>query len=501
MRRPLTRLTITAALAASLGACPENNGTDPPTDRFFFPTALALHRPSAGARADYLYVTNSDFDLAYNGSTVVQVALAPVQQLRTQLAAVNDTCRSNPATCSDKATVSLQVRAGAPPVSVRCARDVEARDAWRCPDAPLILSEHTRKLNPYAVEAALAVYPPYVDPATGAISGSGDAQRLYVIVRGGNSLAWFDVGADGVLDCGPADDRGYCSATHYAGNDPSQSPGHLVLPQESSQLSVDPSRGWIVMTHQSYATDVAHASILSDTLFKRGATQTAVPRLESTLGGISAGLSSLVLLPHVSPGDRSTWLATSRAEAVFTLLQAYEGTASLGDNRAFLYRAAAAPVTGLNTGTNNRAIALDPAPGASSRRAYVVSRSPEALLTVDITNPSAPSVTDATAIPQGPSRLVAVWHPSIGHTYVYAVSYDTRWIYVVDPSEHRVVAQIATLRGPHNLAYDEVDGMLYVIDFLDSAIEVIDLRPELNGAANPSFNRRVLSFGRPGRGA
>lgn len=488
MRRPLTRLAITAALAASLGACSENNGTDPPTDRFFFPTALALHRPTAGARADYLYVTNSDFDLAYNGSTVVQVALSPVDQLRTQLAAVNDACRMTPSACSDTATASLQVRSGMPAVTVRCTRDFEARDAWLCPDAPLILSDRTRKLNPYAVEASLATY-------------RNGAQRLYVIVRGGNSLAWFDVQPDGTLDCGPADERGYCSATHYAGNDPAQSPGGLVLPQESSQLSVDPDRGWIVMTHQSFTLDVAHASLLRDPIAESATTQSPGPALVSTLGGISAGLSSLVLLPRAAMGDRSTWLATSRAESVFTLLQAYEGTASLGDNRAFLYRAAAAPVTGLNTGTNNRAIALDPAPGAASRRAYVVSRSPEALLTVDISNPSAPSVIDATAIPQGPSRLVAVWHPSIGHTYVYAVSYDTRWIYVVDPSEHRVVAQIATLRGPHNLAYDEVDGMLYVIDFLDSAIEVIDLRPELNGAANPSFNRRVLTFGRPGRGA
>jgi DNA-binding beta-propeller fold protein YncE len=492
MRRPLTRLTITAALAAALGACPENNGTDPPTDRFFFPTALALHRPSVGARADYLYVINSDFDLAYNGSTVTQVALAPVNSLRAQLAAANETCRATPAMCNDKATVNVQVRAGEAMRAVNCIRDIEARDAWICPDIPLVLKENTRKLNPYAVEAALAVYP----------RATVDVQRLYVIVRGGNSLAWFDIDANGVLDCGPADERGYCSATHYAGNDPSQSNSTRdVLPQESSQLSIDPSRGWIVMTHQSYATDVAHASLLFDPLGAQGTMQTSVPRLVSPLGGIATGLSSLVLLPRNAPNDRSTWLATSRAEAVFTLLQAYDGTLVARDSRSFLYRAAAAPVTGLNTGTNNRAIVLDPAPGASSQRAYVISRSPESLLTVDISNPSVPTVTDATAIPQGPSRLAAVWHPSLGRTYVYTVSYDTRWIYVVDPSEHRVVAQIATHRGPHNLTYDEVDGMLYVVDFLDSAIEVIDLRPEVNGAANPMFNRRALTFGRPGRGA
>ncbi len=496
MRRPLTRLSVLAALAASLGACPENNGTDPPTDKFFFPTALALHHPLTGGAADYLYVVNSDFDLAYNGSTVVQVALEPLRRVRAALVGANDSCRSMPAACTTSITVPGASARPGDTAGVTCKRDPESRDAWLCPEDRLVVSANTRKLNPYAVEAALVTY-----PRADSAGGTDPKQRFYVIVRGGNSLAWFDVNADGSLDCGPADDRGYCSATHYAGNDSGPNGTLLVLPQESSQLSVDPERGWIAMTHQSYATDVAHASLLYDPLASRNSSQSTSPWLVSTLGGIASGLSSLVLLPRSAPGARSTWLATSRAEASFTLLQAYEGTPSLNDNRSFLYRAAASPVTGLETGTNNRSIVLDPAPGMASRTAYVVSRSPEALLTVDISNPTATTVTDATPIPQGASRAVGVWHASLGRTYVYTVSYDTRWMYVVDPSEHRVVDQIPTRRGPHNVVYDEVDGVLYVVDFLDSSVDVIDVRPQLNGAANPMFNRRLLSFGRPGRDA
>ncbi len=455
MQSPLTRIVATAALAAALGACSDNNGNEPPTDHFFFPTALALHRPSPDADADFLYVVNSDFDLAFNGSTVTAVDLSRVR-------------------------ARMADHAG-------CKADHDARGAWICDEIPLVRSGFTRKLNPYAVEAAMGVF-------------RSGAQRLYVIVRGGNSLAWFDVRPDGSLDCGPIDDRGYCAGSHYAGNDPSQSPGGLVLPQESSSLSIDPDRGWIVMTHQSYDTSVAHASLLRDPIASTPApTQSVGPTLVSTLGGTAAGLSALTLLPRASAADRSTWLAVSRAEASFTLLQAYGGNASLGDNRAFLYRAAAAPVTGLNTGADSRAIVLDPV--APSRVAYVVSRSPTALLTLDISNPAAPSVTDATALPAGPSRAVAVWQQSLSRTYVYAVSYDARWIYVVDPSEHRVVDQIATNRGPHNLVHDARAGLLYVVDFLDFSVEVVDVSPSrsADGTPNPMFNRRVLTFGRLGR--
>jgi hypothetical protein len=464
MQPQITRIVALAALAAVLGACPENNGTDPPTDKFFYPAALALHRATPDADADFLYVVNSDFDLAYNGSNVMAVDLALVRDRRT--------------------------------MHTGCRPDLDAGGAWICSDTPLVRAQYTRKVNPYAVEAALAVYP-------------NGQQRLYTIVRGGNTLTWFDVNPSGELDCGAPDERGYCAGTHSTGSDGAESDSsRLVLPQETSALSVDTERGYIVMTHQGVNAETAHASFLYDPNGGAASAQSPGPRLLSTLGGTATGLCSLVLLPRANPADRSTWLATSRTEAAFTLLQAYPGTASLSDRRQFLYRAASAPVLGLNTGTNNRTIVLDPQPGASARTAYIVSRSPEALLTVDIGNPAVPSVTDAIPLPAGPSRAVAVWLPALGRTYVYTVSYDARWVYVVDPAEHRVVDQIATNRGPHNVVHDAREGLLYVVDFLDSTVEIIDVCPHARvgnvcpsapGAANAMFNHRVLTFGRTGR--
>lgn len=510
MQPQITRIVALTALAATLGACPENNGTDPPTDKFFYPAALALHRDSADADADFLYVVNSDFDLAYNGSNVMAVDLDRVRTVRRRLAAIDATCRAaavasptdppgrecTAAAFTPDVWLPLRLPEEAPPNDPKCHRDADASGAWICPDTRLVVAGFTRKVNPYAVEATLAVYP-------------NGAQRLYTIVRGGNTLTWFDVGNDGALDCGPRDERDYCAGSHSTGSDGAQSDSsRLLLPQETSALSVDTTNGYIVMTHQGVNADTAHASFLVDPNGGTATTQSAGPRLLSTLGGTATGLCSLVLLPRANPGDRSTWLATSRTEAAFTLLQAYAGNEPLSDHRQFLYRAASAPVLGLNTGTNNRTIVLDPRPGASARTAYVVSRSPEALLTVDISNPAVPTVTDAIALPAGPSRAAAVWLPALGRTYVYTASYDARWIYVVDPSEHRVVDQIATNRGPHNMVHDAREGLLYVVDFLDSTVEVIDVCPTARagdvcpaaaGAENAMFNRRVLTFGRTGR--
>ncbi len=445
-----------AALALSASGCPVNNGTDPPTDRLFFPTAAALHRASPTGPADYLYVVNANFDLQYNGSTVTALRLDTVRQ-------------------------RLRDHAG-------CREDSATRGLFHCDDAGFLEARFTRKTNPYAVDAALGVY-----------GATGATQRLYVLVRGGNSMTWFDVGADGGLDCGAADENGYCAADHSAGADPAQSPANVRLPADPSSLSIDPDRGWVVVTHQSTDVNAARASLFRDPVATTPG-QRVAPQLLNVVGGIAQGLSGLALVPR-APGDaasRSTWIATSRSEAVFTTLQVYPGSTALGDNRAFLYRASATAVSGLNNGADTRSIAIDPL--SNRTRAYAVSRRPEALLTLDVSNPTAPSVLDAIPLSTGASRIAVVPDRALGRSRVYVANYESRWIYVVDPAEHAVVATIPSGRGPHALVHDPVDQKLYVLDFLDAAVSVIDVAPTTaDGATNPSYNRRVLTIGRPGR--
>ncbi len=462
MRRSSRLPLISLALSAGfLAGCPDNAGNPPPADHLFYPIAAVV----AGSDArPFLYVVNSNFDLKYNGSTVVAIDLAP---LRARAAAPAN-CQPDP-----ESTVGAQV----------------------CRDSEFITERFTRKLNPFAIDAAAATF-------------ANNAQRLYVLVRGGNSLSWFDVNADGSLDCGaPAPSGGvvdsFCASRYQAGTDPAQSEANTRLPFDPAALSIDPDCGWITVTHQSTDPNLPRATLFRDAIYDgRTARASAAPKLLNVVGNLAPGLSSVALLPRAAnPGSercpessRSTWIATSRADPSFTFLQAYPGNRALGDNRAYLYRSNAVNITGLNTGADSRAIALDPTPGQS--RAFVVSRRPEALLTVDLRNVNAPTITDAVALPYGPSRLAVAPGTADHPTLVYVVSYDGRAIAVVDPAEHRVVEQIPTYAGPHDIVRDPNGEFMYVVDFLDASLEVIDIRPTVNRAPNPRYNHRVLTLAR-----
>src|SRR5262245_44933801 len=74
--RARSALACGAVCAALLsGGCfGSSDGIDPPLDSFYYPSALVV---SPGGKA--LYVTNSDYDLQYNGGTVQLIDLAGVR--------------------------------------------------------------------------------------------------------------------------------------------------------------------------------------------------------------------------------------------------------------------------------------------------------------------------------------------------------------------------------------------------------------------------------------
>lgn len=450
------RLFRFGALAlAALAGCPANDGIPPPLDGFFFPIAQAV-----GHGGRWLYVVNSDFDLHYNGGTVVSVDLTCVR-----------------GHIDDRGLTRCAALPDAP--LIRCVTDPGAPTAQVCASAGFIKASETRRINPFAVDAAWANYP--------------DRQRLYVVVRGDGSVTWFNTDARGGLDCGATSPGGMCTDSYRAGNDASQSPTAARLPPDPSGLSVDPDRGWIAVSHQSTDVTLGGMSLLRDPAAGGGG---GAPVLLNVVGNVSPGLSGLTLIPRASATDpaRSTWIVASRSEASLSFFQAYPGNSALRDAGPFMYRSAVAPVTGLNSGNNSRAVVLDPR--APSTRAFVVSRAPESLLTVRMNaqNPADLQVTDAIPVPAGPSRVLAV--DDGARTLVYVASYDARTLTVIDPDAHQVVAEVRTNRGPHAMALDPTPGQtfLYLVDFLDGALEVFDLRSTRNGAPNPAYNQRVLTL-------
>ncbi len=452
LRRAL-RSTCLALGLASVG-CPSNIGIDPPGDVFFYPVSAA-----ASPSGNWLYVTSSDFDLRYNGGTVAPLDLTC---LRTRI--------------TDPAHSRCAALPAAP--AIRCVADRDQPGASVCEARAFIRGDQVRRISPYAVDSAVARYP--------------DRTRLYVAVRGDGSITWFDLDDQGGLDCGAAGPLALCGDDHRAGSDTSQSPTAARLPPDPSSISLDPARGWVFVAHQTNEAGVPRASLLRDSAVNGGG---GAPVLLSVLNSLSPGLSGAVLLPRADgSAERSTWMLTSRAEATFTFIQAYAGNEVLRDASPFLYRSALIQVRGLAGGGDSRAIALDPDP--TKRRAFVASRAPEALLTVslDPANPTAANVIDAIPVPQGPSRLAV--RTVNGRTQVLVVSFDARRVTIIDPDERRVVGQVVTRRGPHQAILDPSPGQpfLYVVDFLDGALEVIDLRPPADPASPGTYLRRVLTL-------
>ncbi len=453
---PPSRALRAAGLAlgvASVG-CPANEGVDPPADSFFYPVTLA-----AAPSGNWLYVTSSDFDLRYNGGTVVPVDLACLR-----------------ARVADPARTHCAALPSAP--DIRCVTDRDQPGGFVCESRGFVRADQVRRISPYAVDSAVARYP--------------DRTRLYIAVRGDGSVTWFDLDDNGGLDCGADGALARCADSHRVGTDSAQSPTAARLPPDPSSISLDTTRGWVFVTHQSSDVGLARASLIRDGAVDGGG---GPPVVRSALGNHSPGLSSAALLPPATGrAERSTWVAISRAEASFSFFQAYPGNATLRDASPFLYRSAIIGVRGLSGGNNNRAIALDP--DTSRHRAFVVSRAPEALLTVtlDPANPTAAVVSDVLPVPQGPSRLVV--RSVDGHTQVLVVSFDARRVTVIDPDERRVIGQVVTRRGPHQALLDPspTQPFLYVVDFLDGALEVIDLRPPADPAVPGTYLRRVLTL-------
>lgn len=451
-RRALRSACLALGLA-SVG-CPSNDGVDPPGNAFFYPVSVA-----ASPSGNWLYVTSSDFDLRYNGGTVAPLDLECVRErIRNR---EHPRCAALPS---------------APPI--HCVADRDQPGAFVCEAQGFIRGDQVRRISPYAVDSAVAQYP--------------DRTRLYVAVRGDGSVTWFDLDDRGGLDCGASGPLGLCADDHRVGSDAAQSPTAARLPPDPSSLSVDPARGWVLVAHQTNEAGVPRASLIRDGAVGGGG---GSPVLLSVLNGLSPGLSSAVLLPRAAGSqERSTWMLTSRSEASFTFLQAYAGNGALRDASPFLYRSALIGITGLAGGGDSRAVALDPDP--SRHRAFVASRAPEALLTLrlDPANPTAVNVADVLPVPAGPSRLVV--RVVDGRTLVLVVSFDARRITVIDPDERRVLGQVVTRRGPHQALLDPSPSQpfLYVVDFLDGALEVIDLRPPDDPASPRTYLRRVLTL-------
>lgn len=496
---------ITLASGAVVAGCYINNeGLSPPLDSFYFPTAMVV---SPGRSA--LYVASSDFDIQYNGGTVLAVDL---RRLRPQLASLLTGLRSG---AGNSACRGVSV-AGAGALGVNQQALLHPG-----PCSPIPIGGYVSD------SAIIGAFASGATLATASSDEAGERSRLFVTVRGDPSVTYFDVpddrdpaasspacGGGRCLDCGQTAAEPRCPKPHLIGTDPAQSQRELRLPPEPVGIAASDGGDAIVVAQQ---TQDAASLLINGAGF--------TPSLEFVLSGLGTGPVGVASLPTpalvrvaraaggsiaYSPGFVVTYSGEGRVD----LLRA-DFDAGSSPARPFLTRAGSVAIQTNASGRDSRGVAIDSsrrdacqascAEGdqvclaectAIPSRLYVANRSPASLLIGDIKTSlvrtggaitgafDTMSIVDQVALNQGPSNVAVgkiIGTDGELHTRVFVVAFDSRSVFALDPDSGRIDMTIQTGRGPQTLAFDigdDGDGLhayLYVGHFTDSYIGAVDL--------------------------
>jgi DNA-binding beta-propeller fold protein YncE len=515
-------LLATVALSLVASACfSDAEGRRPSGEEMFFPTGLAI---SPGARV--LYVANSDFDLRFKAGTVIALDLAKIRD--------------------DVAPILSGLDAGeaADAVCASAGRDANP-DPWRSPGP-----------------CSAFPLPPFVRASvlTGAFASgllllrdeASNRARLFAPVRGDPSITYFDVEDDSQLAAGEApsfslacdtDQDGFCGDAHRIGRDPERNLRGVQLPADPIGIAATADGRAIVTAHQTQnaASLITHdfnttpqlhyfASRLPD-----GPTGIAAIPPPAMIGPATDAAADAGIGFHYDPGFALTY----RRSAEVSFLRFYPDTGAVPP-RPFVFRTDSFAIQTNATGFDSRGLAIvDQAragceAGCNGQLAcltacaedvpldvFIANRTPPSLivgqihtivqrttvagLTAPIANGGSESLTlfDTLPLDFGPSRVVTgniVTQSGAFETRVFAVCFDSRLVFVIDPVARAIESVIRTGRGPHAIAIDSgIDNggdsyaLLYLGHFTDSYIGIVDL--DLRRAR--SYGQMIASIGLP----
>lgn len=428
------------ALTGGLGCDLSNPGVPVPPADVNFPIAIEVVAEAADAR--FLVVANSNYDVKYSSGTLQSWSIAAI----------------------DDAIAAAQAATGCGLADVPpCGILIEA-------DGGAGFLTHEVRIGSQA----------------DGLEYSADRDRFYLPVRSGRGvLTWVDFRpSQGVFECDALESAGEipsCSSAHR-GADVAPSAEGLSLPTDPVALAVVPNdllgpevapgTVALVVPHRS-----GRASLFLD--------DPASPRpvFTDVITDISFDISSATL----DPATGFVWVTSSavvRSDSSRPTNQLLAIAPVAAGGSARLVVTQRVTLTGISDGFDTRDIVFEP----MSTRAWVLSRRPESVLTLDFSVPPlgaglAP-IGDIFAVASGPSRMERVTIASAdGLTtkdYLVVSCYDANNVSIVDP-ELGLVATVAGLAGPFDMAFDPTTQRLFVTNFANSTIGVIDLAPLATG--------------------
>ncbi len=476
MRKAL-ELRVLALLAVALGAC-SGGGAPPPPGRLHFPTALALS-PEEDGRSRFLFVASSNYDLRY-----VHGALATYD-----LDVLNAAIDAKACQREDRESCGI--------LPSEDARDDLGGTSITPVDGLLLSEVYT---GSYA--AGIAVAPSRTPDA---------AWRLYLPVRGDADLTHLDVASDGRLRCGddfvPPGAPVECRDAFRTGDDETANLRGIKLPPDPVGIHVGPLSDVATSASPSDGNYVmlAHRGGAVSLFFDAPVGESTRPRLVHVIEGLAQELNDVT----VDPITKLAWAPSAFEPRIARVGVAFDGEAAAPE-RSFLFDGGSIAVNGaVDTGSasrgDTRTLRFDPRPDV--RRAYVVSRAPRALLTVDVDDSAGVlQVVDVVPVGVGPAKLQLAQVPTDGGERVLAFvsCYNSADLYVIDVDSGLLLGVVRAVGGPYDLAVDVPRQRLYVADFRQSVLRVFDLsgtfaclRPTSEGESPACTPRPLGVVGRP----
>ena len=512
-------LLLLCQLLVLQGACAtEEPGINPDRDQFYFPTSLALDRTRP-----YLYITNSNADLMYNGSTLTALNVKEIPANLTRMDA--------------------QIKAK----KLDCVVGTMDPTVWECKESQFIQSTATLRMGDF--------------PST--MKLSSDGKRLFVAMRSQSYLLWADVvnltdvspkvctshadcpvetfcnmGMDGEpeksgkcrridLRCDNSSDSGCggaggndcrawdCDDEHKVSfsedlqsNLPSNPFGLLLNELEAVHVDASGKRRTCLdgltpkvpcdcktkplkECHEAPSLDHIYVTHLSGGEVSFFTVEPTRVRLRDVRGGFfypSGTIYGGYGLAALTPGDNQTHVyISSRVDNNLASFAIKDDLKVVNLGRS--------PIGGVYPGTDARGIAYH----SATKRLYMLNREPPTLVAQDMAEGkdgtpkedalwaaevcSEPSLLELGQDPTRPGNPSAV--------LAYVVCFGSNQIFVVDTFMGTVVDQIPTGKGPHSLVLDNANKRAFIANFLDNTVGVIDLDP-----SHASFNRMVLRIGR-----
>ena len=426
---------------------------EPPRDQLFFPTGMAVAPGDA-----YLFVANANSELRYDSGSIDVVDLAAVDNVI--------------AGWTTSQTIPNQ---GDPK---GCYQDTDHLETLVCDESNFINGDAGARIGNFATDIAVQ------DLHDGRL-------RLIVPTRGDPSIAWVDW--DGTkLSCN-ANTSGFalCDEGHrlsYVHNDPNLS----LLPEEPFNAYADSIGNFAIVTHLTTG---------AVTLIDSPPSGNAIIA-DIELGYFQAdpltGLRGSTGVAGRQPGPNDIVYVGSRTENRIQTLTV--GTPANYDPNDPAHSKYLVPgnfffldFVGAQAGDSfdTRGMAFD----STGNRMYLVNRKPPALEIFDTSLgpdgfPQNKGIA-ATDICQEAST-VSVLDSGDGER-AYVTCFQDGQIYVVDPRGTSYVEDIATVgRGPYAVVTSQARNKVYVSNFLEDTISVIDVAP-----TSPTRNRVVLRIGTP----